>query len=79
MTRGSGCCFVVHQNIDHALASLHATGSDLLQLELAQVAALDHGGAIHANVAAPTGDDPACSRFLRWLRMPWVPASTVAW
>jgi len=48
---------VFHQDVDHAVAVLHAAGADLLGLEDAQPAAFDHGRAAHADVAAARGDD----------------------
>jgi hypothetical protein len=48
---------VLHQDVDHAVARLHAARPDLLGREAAEAAALDHRGAAHADVAALRGDD----------------------
>ena len=58
MTRGSHRLrFVVHQDVDHPVAVLHAAGANLLGLEHAQAPAFDHGRSTHADVAADSGDD----------------------
>ena len=49
--------FVVHQDVDHAIAVLHGARANLLGLEHAQAAAFDHGWATHADVAVSGCDD----------------------
>ena len=58
MAGGShGLRLVIHQDVDDAIAMLHAGRTYLLWLEDAQTTALHHGGPAHANIAALGGDD----------------------
>ena len=49
--------FVLHQNVDHAIAVLHWGRAHFFGLENAQPAAFDHGRAGHADVGALVGND----------------------